>query len=242
MPASLSPSSSATCVVSATRWLLVVDSAAIWFCAADHPGVARAALERRDLPGCRLGEAGPGGGRDELPDAQPSPLGNTATQLGVLELLGVAGGLGHRVGTADRVPDEHVRAVLAGPDEQRVQIRGGLQAVRGVRRVVGPALSRAVVRADPGGVGDGRCDVAPGRGELTQPALQNDGRAARAGAVQVEPCGAATDLSGRDRPGRPREARPVRSPRPAATNTKTDVTIVSTTMMFGRPSAIAKPM
>jgi hypothetical protein len=38
-PASLSPSSSATCVVSATRWLLVVDSAAIRFCAADHPGV-----------------------------------------------------------------------------------------------------------------------------------------------------------------------------------------------------------
>src|SRR3954467_10001398 len=34
-----------------------------------------------------------------------------------------------------------------------------------------------------------------------QPALQNDGGAARAGAVQVEPCGAATDLSGRDRPG-----------------------------------------
>src|SRR3954454_16268030 len=85
MPASLSPSSSATCVVSATRWLLVVDSAAIRFCAADNPGVARAALERRDLPGCRLGEAGPGGGREELPDAQPSPLGNTATQLGVLE-------------------------------------------------------------------------------------------------------------------------------------------------------------
>src|SRR3954469_22628445 len=63
-----------------------------------------------------------------------------------------------------------------------------------------PARSYAQTRVV---VGDGRCDVAPGRGELTQPALQNDGRAARAGAVQVEPCGAATDLSGRDRPGRP---------------------------------------
>ena len=30
------------------------------------------------------------------------------------DLLGIAGGVGHRVVPADRVPDEHVRAVLAG--------------------------------------------------------------------------------------------------------------------------------
>src|SRR4051812_24329030 len=126
MPASLSPSSSTMCVVSATRWLLVADSAAIRFCAADHPGVVctdslavtttsglsprgvstcvwrnrsgmlanssralrqprGAALERRDLPGCRLGEAGPGGGRDELPDAQPGHAGQHGHPAGALE-------------------------------------------------------------------------------------------------------------------------------------------------------------
>ena len=67
------------------------------------------------------------------------------------DLLGVAGGVRHRVGPAGGVPDQHVGAVLAGLGEERVQVLGRLDAVPGARGLVAPALSGTVVGADPGG-------------------------------------------------------------------------------------------
>ena len=84
--------------------------------------------------------------REESPDAEASKAGqegDRAGRAGVVravsgsigvggveqdqpgDLLGIAVGVDHRVVAADGVPDEHVRAVLAGAVEQGVQFGGG---------------------------------------------------------------------------------------------------------------------
>jgi hypothetical protein len=85
MPASLSPSSSATCVVSATRWLLVVDSAAIRFCAADHRGSRGLLSNAATCPAAGSGRLDQVAVGTSCPMPSRATLGNTATRLGALE-------------------------------------------------------------------------------------------------------------------------------------------------------------
>ena len=159
----------------------------------------------------RLGQRGPGGRREQAPDAEAGDAGQQGDRAGRAgvgragggpvgaggveqdhpgDLLGVAVGVGHRVVAADGVPDQHVRAVLAGAGQQGVQIPGGGHPVLRFGGVLAPSLPGAVVGADPGGAGDGRRDPGPARREPTQPAHQHHGRAAGAGAVQVQPMAA----------------------------------------------------
>ena len=125
--------------------------------------------------------AGVGGDRGEL-------LGAGAVQQHHAgDLLGVPGGVGHRVRAAGGVSDQDEGAGLAGCGEQRVQVRRGLEAVLGVGGVLAPALPGAVVGAHPGGLGDLADDPAPGGGDLGEAVEEHDGGAAVAVAVQVQP-------------------------------------------------------
>jgi hypothetical protein len=102
------------------------------------------------------------------------------------DLLGVAGGVGHRVVAADRVPDQHIGPAFAGPVQKCVQVGGSLKAVLRVGRVLTPALPGAVVRAHPRSSGDVGRNAGPARRELAESADQHHGRCTRAGAVQVK--------------------------------------------------------
>ena len=131
-----------------------VDSRWAWLEQRRHGGgfvhgvlpAAGAAGERLVLARRRLGQGGPGGRREQPPDAEAGDAGQQGDRAGRAgvgragggpvgaggveqdhpgDLLGVAGGVGHRVVAADGVPDQHVRAVLAGAAQQGVQIGGG---------------------------------------------------------------------------------------------------------------------
>ena len=128
--------------------------------------------------------AGVGGDRGELVGA------GAVQEHHAGDLLGVPGGVGHGVGAAGRVPDQHEGAGLAGRGEQGVQVLGGGHAVLGVLASFAPALSGAVVGADPGGVGRPGRDPGPGGGDLAQAVEEHDGGAAVAAAVQVQPVAA----------------------------------------------------
>ena len=100
---------------------------------------------------------------------------------------GYGRGVGHGVGAADGVPDQHVRPVLAGRGQQGVQVRGGGHAVLGARDVVAPALPGAVVGAHPGGGADRVGDPGPGGGELAHAVEEHHRGSAGAVAVEVQP-------------------------------------------------------
>ena len=89
--------------------------------------------------------------------------------------------------TAGRVSDEHERTGLAGSCQQGVQVLGSAHSVLRVLGVFAPALSGAVVGADPGGGADGAGDPGPGGGDLPQAVGEHDGGAAVSAAVQVQP-------------------------------------------------------
>ena len=103
------------------------------------------------------------------------------------DLLGVRRGVGHGVGAADGVPDQHVRSCSPAAASSGVQVPSGGHAVLGARDVVAPALPGAVVGADPGGGADRVGDPGPGGGELAHAVEEHDRGSAGALAVEVQP-------------------------------------------------------
>ena len=71
-----------------------------------------------------------------------------------------------------------------------MQVLGRLDAVPGAGGLLAPALSGAVVGADPGGLCDGAGDPRPGRGDSAEPVGEHDGGGTLAAAVQVQPVAA----------------------------------------------------
>src|SRR5262252_9652961 len=79
------------------------------------------------------------------------------------------------------------RPFHASVGEKRVQLIGDPIRVARLRSELAPALASAIVRAHAGKLTDFRLDPAPHGRTCWQGGLENNGRAATAGAMDVEP-------------------------------------------------------
>ena len=120
------------------------------------------------------------------------------------DVLRKPAGVEANVGAAQRMADQDVRSADGGGANEQVEIVDRLPA--GPKRALRPGIGvarptpGAIVRADPGDLGDTGLDGLPDRGRVPQPGLQDHGRTsgARAGQMKAPPANVHQPAGGRE--------------------------------------------